>query len=187
MIIDPRLIRTMGVQRNLQGMLEMETNQVLGVVDQVIIAFRERNRLATMMGFLLGGIVPIATYLEAHYDLDTSLPLQSQIATYLVLGGLAFSAKTVFDWARMAFQNPLKATGFVVLLEGVMITSGVAVLPLVLLAILVGINGVATGCILSLNRTKTLASERAPKAKRVVAPVSSKRRRHSGVELKAVA
>jgi hypothetical protein len=160
-------------------------NQTLGVVDQVIIAFRERNRLATIMGFLLGGIVPVATYLEAHCDLDAAVPLHLQIATYLVFGGLAFSAKTVFDWARMAFQSPLKATGFVVLLEGVMITSNVPVLPLVLLVVLVGINGVATGCILSLSRTKTLASERAvPKAKR--APASGKRRRDSGVELRAV-
>jgi hypothetical protein len=168
-------------------------DEQLGVVDQVIVASRERNRLATAIGFLLGGIVPIATYLEAHVDLDPSLPLYAQIPTYLVIGGLAFSAKTVFDWARMAFKNPVKAAGFVLLLEGVMVTSHVPVLPLVLLAVLVSINGVATGCLLSLSRTKTLTSERKVKkpsvgrrAKRA-AQDNSDTERSSGITLKAAA
>lgn len=154
----------------------------MGVVDQITLAFKARNRLATIMGFLLGGVVPVATYLEAHVDLDRSLPLHTQVATYLVLGGLAFSAKTVFDWAKLAFNSPTKAAGFVVLLEGVMVTSGVPVLPLVLLAVLVGINGIATGCILSLGRAKSV-----PVAE-TVAPMKrtprSRKRRISGVDFK---
>lgn len=158
----------------------------MGVVDQVTLAFKARNRLATIMGFLLGGVVPVATYLEAHVDLDRALPLHLQVATYLVLGGLAFSAKTVYEWAKLAFDNGVKAAGFVVLLEGVMITSGVPVLPLVLLGVLVGINGIATGCVLSLGRAKAApVAERAEKA----APVAkkaprSRKRRVSGVDLK---
>lgn len=162
--------------------MDIQSNQ-LGVVDQVVLALKPRNRLATAMGFLLGGIVPVATFLEAHYDLDKSAPLYAQIATYLVLGGLVFSAKTVFEWARLAFQNPHKALGFVVLLEGVMITSGVPILPLVLLAMLVAINGVATGCLLSLGRAKVAPAEKAQRVAKK-APVSRKRR-VSGVELKA--
>jgi hypothetical protein len=131
----------------------------LGVVDQVVEAFHPRNRLATVLGFIAGGVVPAATFLEAHGELDLDRPLHSQVATYLVLGGLLFSAKTVFAWAKLAFQDGWKAAGFVVLLEGVMITSHVPILPLVLLALLVAINGVATGCILSLGRRGTLAAE----------------------------
>jgi hypothetical protein len=157
----------------------------MGVVDQVMLAFKARNRLATMMGFLLGGVVPVATYLEAHADLDKSLPLHTQVATYLVLGGLAFSAKTVFDWAKLAFDNGFKAAGFVLLLEGVMITSGVPVLPLVLLAVLVGINGIATGCILSLGRAKSTPVEKAETAAPVKRAPRSRKRRVSGVDLKA--
>lgn len=159
----------------------------MGVVDQVTLAFKARNRLATIMGFLLGGVVPVATYLEAHADLDRSLPLYSQVATYLVLGGLAFSAKTVYEWANLAFANATKAAGFVILLEGVMITSSVPVLPLVLLAALVGINGIATGCLLSLGRAKATTAKRAEKADKAApkkrAPRSYKRS-VSGVDLK---
>jgi len=159
----------------------------LGVVDQVTLAFKARNRLATIMGFMLGGVVPVATYLEAHVDLDRSLPLHAQVATYLVLGGLAFSAKTVFEWARLAFDNGVKAAGFVVLLEGVMITSGVPILPLVLLGILVGINGVATGCVLSLGRGKAAAKaiDQAETTPAVGRAPRSRKRRVSGVDLKA--
>lgn len=128
-----------------------ESNK-LGVVDQVVLACKPKNRLATAMGFLLGGVVPVATYLEAHVDLDKGQPIYSQLAAYLVLGGLLFSAKTVFAWAKAAFADGYKAAGFVVLLEGVMVLSHVPALPLILLTFLVSINGVATGCLLSLGR-----------------------------------
>lgn len=136
----------------------------LGVVDEVELAFNPRSRLATQLGFILGGVIPIATYLEAHCDLDATRPLHTQPAAFLVAGGLLFSAKTVFAWGKRAFRDGAKAAGFVLLLEGVMITSDVPVLPLVLLAILVAINGIATGCSLSLDRSSVRA---APAAGRV--------------------
>jgi hypothetical protein len=130
----------------------------MGVVDQVVLALSPRNRLATSLGFILGGVVPVATYAEAHVDLDAMRPLYEQAATFLVIGGLVFSGKTVFAWAKCAFRDAWKAAGFVLLLEGVMITSNVPALPLVLLGILVAVNGIATGCILSLDRTSKGAS-----------------------------
>ncbi len=163
-----------------------QSSEPLGVVDQVVEAFRPRNRLATVLGFIAGGVVPAATFVEAHCELDLDQPLHSQVATYLVLGGLLFSAKTVFAWAKLAFQDGWKAAGFVVLLEGVMITSHVPILPLGLLALLVAINGIATGCILSLGRrggtialepivspklgTELVAAPPAPKPKRATPP-----------------
>jgi hypothetical protein len=134
----------------------------LGVVDEVELAFNPRSRLATQLGFILGGVIPIATYLEAHCDLDTTRPLYAQPAAFLVAGGLLFSAKTVFAWGKRAFRDGAKAAGFVLLLEGVMITSAVPVLPLVLLAILVAINGIATGCTLSLDRASEPARRTGP-------------------------
>jgi hypothetical protein len=141
-----------------QPNMRRRVSQQMGVADQFVLAFNARNRLATVLGFIAGGVVPVATYVEAHWDLNNSLPLHSQAPTFMVLGGLLFSAKTVFTWAKRAFQDGWKAAGFVVLLEGVMITSKVPVLPLVLLAILVAINGVATGCVLSLERSRTRAA-----------------------------
>jgi VIT1/CCC1 family predicted Fe2+/Mn2+ transporter len=115
-------------------------------VDQVRIALRPRNRLATFLGFLLGGFVPLASFFVAHFELSAITPLYTQRALYLVLGGLAYSAKTVWQWGTLAFQNGFKAFGFVVLLEGVMVTSHILWLSIAALVYLMAINGIATGC-----------------------------------------
>jgi hypothetical protein len=118
------------------------------VVHQVRLALKPRYRLATCLGFLLGGFVPLATFFVAH-QLSTLEPLYAQKGLYLVLGGLAYSARTVWQWGRMAFANAFKAAGFVVLLEGVMVTSHIVWLSVAALVYLIAINGVATGCNLS--------------------------------------
>jgi hypothetical protein len=74
------------------------------------------------------------------------------VGTYLALGGLLFSARTVYAWGRLAFQASGKALGFVVLMEGVMTMSHTPWLSPAALAYLVAINGIATGCTLSLNK-----------------------------------
>ena len=121
----------------------------MNAVQQVRLALKPRNRLPTLLGFLLGGFVPLASFFVAHYELSATAPLYTQKALYLVLGGLAYSAKTVWQWGRIAFQNALKAAGFVVLLEGVMVTSQIAWLSVAALVYLMVINGIATGCNLS--------------------------------------
>ena len=88
------------------------------VVSQVKASFKPHNRLATMMGFLLGGFVPIASYVVAHYEVSRTVEVWAQLSSYLVLGGLVYSATTVYAWGTMAFRSGVKATGFVVLLEG---------------------------------------------------------------------
>jgi hypothetical protein len=95
--------------------------------------------------------VPLATYVIAHYEATApgALTLTSSGPWALVAGGLAYSAKTVFDWASLAFANAVKATGFVVLLEGVMVTSATTWLGVAALAYLISINAVATACKLS--------------------------------------
>jgi hypothetical protein len=110
------------------------------VVDQVRLAFARTDRLAAVVGLLLGAFVPLACYLVSHCELSGDLPLYSQRGAYLVAGGLAYSAKTVWQWGTVAF----KAAGFVVLLEGVMVTSHIAWLGIVALGYLMAINGVAT-------------------------------------------
>jgi hypothetical protein len=121
----------------------------LGVVDQVRVACRARHRLAGAVGLAVGGVIPVFTYLVAHRATSAwSLP------ALLALGGLIFSAPTVFDWARAALASTWKALGFVVLLEGVMVTAhtlDLAWIGYVALAYLVLINAVATGCRLALS------------------------------------
>jgi hypothetical protein len=121
-----------------------------GVVAQVRKAFEPKNRLATILGFMLGGIVPLASFAVAHYEIHRDAALYSQLPTYLVGGGLLYSAKTVWAWGRMAFQNAWKASGFVVLLEGVMVASHLQWLSFAALGYLILINGIATGCNLAL-------------------------------------
>lgn len=120
----------------------------VGILDQVHTA--RRHPLAAVLGLLLGGGVPLAIYSYAH-ELGGQWR-DPRIA--IVVGGLLFSAKTVWQWGRAAFACPYKATGYVILMEGVMITSGSDLLSRLALAFLLGINAIATAC--------TIASEKPP-------------------------
>jgi hypothetical protein len=124
----------------------------LGVVEQVRAALHPKARLATLLGALLGGFVPVATYLLAHHEAVSEDRLHAGLAALLVLGGLCFSAKTVYAWGHLAFQSGGKSLGFVVLMEGTMVVSREPRLGLAALAYLVGINAIATGCTLSVKR-----------------------------------
>jgi hypothetical protein len=116
----------------------------------VRVAFRPRNRLAAVVGLGLGGFVPVATFEVSHRAAElASLP------ALLAFGGLAFSAPTVYGWARAALGSSLKAGGFVVLLEGVMVSAGslgLAWLGWAALGYLVAINATATATRLAIGR-----------------------------------
>jgi len=119
------------------------------IIEQVKIAFGKGNRLAAFFGAVLGAIIPASIWFIAHFDIDASKGFQISYA--LVAAGLMFSAKTVFDWGCMAFKQPLKAFGFVVLIEGIMTFSHLVWLSVVTLIVLMTINGIATGCNLVLD------------------------------------
>jgi hypothetical protein len=123
-----------------------------GVVGQIRVAFNKANRLATSAGFLLGGFVPIAAFEICHFELPQEQGLAWAALACLVLGGLVFSAKTVWQWAAAAFLDRAKATGFVLLLEGVMVLSHTSWLSYSALAYLILINGIATGVTVSKER-----------------------------------
>lgn len=127
----------------------------LGVVDQVREALKEKNRLAAIMGFMFGGIIPFATFMVAHFEVDHTGSVGSyftQLMFYMVLGGLIVSAKTVYKWSKLAFNDGWKAFGFVVLAEGVMTMSHIQWLCITILAYLIVINGLASACNLALGR-----------------------------------
>lgn len=112
----------------------------LGIVDQIVRAFRPRHRLAMIIGFILGGFMPLASFF-------LKVESASEPRLWILIGGaLAFSAITVFEWTRRAFQNPIKAIGFVLVLDGVMVFSHNHYLSCAALFILVFINGTASGC-----------------------------------------
>lgn len=95
----------------------------VGIVLQVKIACHPRNRLAAAIGMIFGAFVPLA----------------------LVVGGLLYSATTVYQWGLMAFGSWYKALGFAVLVEGTMCASDQAWLSIAALVLLCSINAVATG------------------------------------------
>ena len=130
----------------------------LSVVEQVRVALQPRSRLPFAIGVLLGGFVPIATYVVAHTELELgALFTRPQLAALFVAGGLLFSAVTMYGWGKLAFSQRAKALGFVVLLEGVMVTSHTRWLALAALSYLACINGVATACNLARPSERSLS------------------------------
>jgi hypothetical protein len=113
----------------------------LTVIAQIRRAFMPGARLSAVMGLILGGFVPVAVFSLVHFE----------VAKYpamwvAVVAGLAYSAPTVFKWAKAAFGEPVKAGGFVVLLESILTFSHLHALNITALFILIFINAVATAC-----------------------------------------
>lgn len=129
-------------------------NTELGVVAQVRAALKPNARLATFLGFMLGGFVPLASYVVAHLEIDHEnlFSPNNLVGALLVLGGLIFSARTVFAWAKLAFHNAGMAFGFVVLMEGVEIFARTHWLGIAALCYVMAIDGIACGCTLSLKK-----------------------------------
>lgn len=118
----------------------------LGVVSQVRLALQPRSRLPFAIGLLLGAFVPLATFVISHTEIDLARALYLQPAAAFVLGGLLFSAVTMYGWGKLAFLQRTKALGFVLLLEGTMVTAHTHWLAVAALVYLCAINGVATAC-----------------------------------------
>jgi VIT1/CCC1 family predicted Fe2+/Mn2+ transporter len=111
----------------------------IGILDQVSLAAKPQNRLASFMGGILGGFIPIASFVLAHIE----CPIYP-IMWILVAAGMAYSAITVYEWASIAFKYWAKAFGFVVLVEGVAIFAHTPQIFYAALTILVAINAIAT-------------------------------------------
>jgi len=122
------------------------------VVQQVKAAAHPRARLATAVGSVLGGFVPLASWQMAHHELSAAQPLYTQLIAYIVLGGLIYSSTNVYSWGRAAFRGRVKAAGFVLLLEGVLVASSTGWLSIAALAILMGVNAITTGATLSVEQ-----------------------------------
>lgn len=118
-------------------------------VNQARAVFHPGNRLSTLVGMVLGGFVPLASYTLIHVEVRTRPELW-----VLVGGGLVYSAISVYTWAKEAFHYRLKALGFVVLLEGTLTFCSIQWLSLAGLAILMILNGVTAAVTLAKPRTE---------------------------------
>lgn len=79
--------------------------------------------------------LPMASYAIAHIEVE-----QTPYMWILVCAALLFSAPMLVQWSQRWCGHMVKAIGFTVLLEGVMVFSALPALRLSGLAILVAIN-----------------------------------------------
>jgi hypothetical protein len=101
------------------------------------VYFALGQRARAVLGFGLGTFVPLASYMEIHFEVGKHPALW-----FLVAGALVYSAISVYTWAVEAFHYRLKAIGFVVLLEGTMTFCSILWLSLAGLAILMILNAI---------------------------------------------
>lgn len=118
----------------------------IAVVDSVKKAFQKKNRLATIVGTVLGSVVPWFTFSIGHHEVNTN-----PMMWMFVAGGLSYSALSVYDFAKAAFKHPAKALGFVILVEGAMTFSNEKSVSVLALCLLIAINAITAGVNLSLD------------------------------------
>jgi hypothetical protein len=129
-------------------------------MSDVRAAFTKERALELCIGIAFAGFVPVAVFEVAHKALPTVLALAETNASFywlfaglivIVLGGLAYSAPTVYSVGLEAFNGKRgKAFGFTILIEGVMTLVPISWLQVSALVLLIAIN--AVGCATGLAR-----------------------------------
>jgi hypothetical protein len=126
------------------------------IVTQLECAIRRPQ--ATLIGALVGGIVPWFARTLAHDQLPAAWSAgNSALAAVMlavVIGCALFSAITVYKFGRATFNDSRKALGFVAAIEGVMLVSTGATSN-VALFVLILINALANGSSIALAREAT--------------------------------
>lgn len=123
------------------------------VVTQLECAIRRPQ--ATLIGALVGGIVPWFARTLAHDQLPTAWSAGNTalaaVILAVVLGCALFSAITVYKFGCATFGCAKKALGFVAAIEGVMLVS-TGMTSNVALVVLIAINALANGSAIALAR-----------------------------------
>ena len=126
------------------------------IVTQLECAIRRPQ--ATLIGALVGGIVPWFARTLAHDQLPAAWTAGNSalalVMLAVVIGCALFSAITVYKFGRATFNDTRKALGFVAAIEGVMLVSTGATSN-VALFVLILINALANGSSIALAREAT--------------------------------
>lgn len=126
------------------------------IVSQLESAAKQPH--ATLLGALIGGVVPWFARTLAHSQLPSAWDAGNfglmAILLAVVLGCAVFSALTVFKFGCAAFGDKRKALGFTLALEGVMLVSTGATSTAALI-VLITINALANGSVIALAREAT--------------------------------
>lgn len=113
------------------------------VVQDVQTALHEKRRVPAVIGAFLGAVIPFLTWHTAHEDIDWNKGWL-QFSVLFCAAGLLYSSLNVYSWGEIAFRNRLKAFGFVLLMEGIMVSSKTPWVSILVLSYLMIINAVAT-------------------------------------------
>src|SRR5574341_861799 len=126
------------------------------VVTQLECAIRRPQ--ATLIGALVGGIVPWFARTLAHDQLPAAWSAGNTalaaVMLAVVMGCALFSAVTVYKFGRATFGCTKKALGFVLAIEGVVVVS-TGMTSNVELGVLMWINALANGSVIALAREAT--------------------------------
>jgi VIT1/CCC1 family predicted Fe2+/Mn2+ transporter len=95
----------------------------------------QKRTIGQFVAAIASGFLPIASFVIAHHEAGTD-----PVLWLLVVAALMFSAPSVAGWAQKWCGNKIKAWGFTVLLEGVLVFAHHEALSLGGLAMLVMIN-----------------------------------------------
>ena len=133
-----------------------DKSATVDVVTQLECAIRRPQ--ATLIGALVGGLVPWFARTLAHDQLPATWSAGNQslamVMLAVILGCAVFSAITVYKFGRATFNDTRKALGFVLAIEGVMLVSTGATSTVALL-VLILINALANGAAIALARDAT--------------------------------
>lgn len=110
--------------------------KALPTASPIKVTAAQKRSIGQLCAAIASGFLPIASYVMAHIE-----SAQNPMLWILVAAALTFSAPTLANWAEKWCGGKVKAWGFTILLEGVMVFSGTAWLSYAGLAILVVING----------------------------------------------
>jgi hypothetical protein len=130
-----------------------------------------RRPLAALLG-ATPGFVPVGVYWVGHHELTSWAPWSCPKAM-IVYAGLLFSVLTVYGWSTEMFGSKIKALGFTILIEGIMMTAAAGWLNLIALGYLVAINAIANGCRLALRDSMGAVDWRANLARGIAAAAAA--------------
>ena len=99
------------------------------------VSAAQKRTIGQFCASIAAGFLPVASFIMAHIESKDNPYLW-----ILVAAALVFSAPTLAEWAGKWCGSMVKAWGFTVLLEGVMVFSHTEALSIAGLVILVAIN-----------------------------------------------
>jgi len=112
------------------------------------ITLASKHRSVAIGGGAWGAIMPLAAYWTVHNDLHGLVTWRDYVLVAVVAACLLFSVRTVWKAGHQTSGERLKATCWVVGLEGLMVASPSPWLAVLALCYLIGINAIATACVI---------------------------------------